>query len=171
METVAAYDSQQTSRQAGVICDHSAPDGVQRSNTLTESSGTMFVTKPRSDATSPEAMNECGTRVDEKEGNSSVADAHVARVDPDVGSRRSHPALEASRDSVTANLSDVCSEDVAAAQNLHLGQSNAMIRGGEILGSGDGGTCLPNCRLYCFIHWLVHFHVYVFANVREDVSL
>lgn len=133
METVTPYGVTRTSRQGGLVNDNSVSDGGQSSTAPADSSVAPFVTKPRIDVTSPRAIDEGAASVDEQVPS---ADEHA--VESDTGFRRSQAALDISRDSVTGNLSDVCSEEVAAAQVPNLGQSSAMVRGGEVFGSAEG---------------------------------
>lgn len=149
METVTAYGVTRTSRKGGLVNDHSVSDGGQSSNAPADTSLGPFVTRPRPDVGSPRAIDDSTPSVDDQE-QVAAADDHA--VEPDTEFRRSQAGLDVSRDSVTGNLSDVCSEEVAAAQNPTLGQSSAMVRGGEVFGSVEGETCSPpNAVLHSFL--------------------
>lgn len=142
METVSAYGPPRTSQHASNMTDQAVSEDGHSSIAPGDSSATPFVTKPRvewASATSPADRD--AEEIDQdtlEHGSITAAGVVLSQPGTSAGPRRSKPALEASRDSTTANLSDDCSEDVTTVQHPELAQSSAMVRGGEVTGSQDG---------------------------------
>lgn len=140
METVSAYGPPLTSRPTSQKIVQAGSDDGHSSIAHAETSTAPFITRPKQEDTAVQSANDCGEGLESEncEGSDGLAkDETATQAAIRSGARRS-PALEGSRDSTTANLSDVCSEDVTAVQHPEMGQSSAMIRGGEVLGSQDG---------------------------------
>lgn len=137
METVSAYGSPKSPQPAALLQDQSGSDSGQHGVGLTQYAA-PFVTQPRPGTGSPgSAAGNVPAGVD-RLSNAPAPDESPSQAELDTSQRKCQPALDVSGESVTANLSDVCSDDAAVDVNPGLCQSSAMIRGGEVLGSLDG---------------------------------